>query len=245
MVGDGSATYSALQLPSVINSQGWVRTDGALVANTAADFTNGTLRWSPILLDEGGARSSTTKIWTGLDATEYPTQSDCTGFLSASGDGHAGDTSSLTATLKASLSPCTNQHRLLCISVGNQGAVRPLARPAGSKRIFLSKATFNGDQGVSHYDGQCDNEANVLPDRGTFMALLALTDKTALERTGNPYNTWFTRVDGSPVGQLTDAPLTFLNQHADGTFPPLTPRAKSATGGPPNELPVDSQTCAD
>ena len=234
--------YSALKLLAVTGSRGWIRTDHAFVANTVNDFTAGRLL-NAIVLDENGKRPPETTIWTGLDASGDPLMDNCTGFSVPNGTGMLGDTSSLSNLLKFAPGSCATPHRLLCISVGKQVVSAPLPPSPSSKRIFLSKRTFSGSAGLMAFDKQCADEA-LLPLASTnFVALLPTTTESALARAGLADSQLFTRVDGTLVDRLSAPPLTFLNQHADGTFPLIGSAAEVWTGGQPFQIATSGQNC--
>ena len=237
-----AAPYSALNLTAVTDTTGWIRTDRAFVADKSSDFSNRVR--NAIVLNERGVRPTETTIWTGLGADGSPVAANCGGFTSVvtSGGGGVGDTSSLIATLKAGTVGCDSKHHLLCISVGKPIPVSPLS-PNGRKRIFLSTTADFGNRGLGIYDDMCAQEAAGLAP-GMFVALLPTLTDSSLARVGLPPETFFIRVDGSPVGSLAKTPLTFLNQHADSSFVDARSIPQVWTGGSPNATSVLNANCA-
>lgn len=198
LLGTTGTDYNAFDL--LQNSRGWIRSDGAIVANSAIDFTNGNLR-NAIVLDENKMRPEATQIWTGLDATGSPTANDCAAFSTTTGISTIGDTSAAATTLTVGQAACTASTHLLCISFGSPTMPSPLPRQ-GRKRIFLSTTTFTGKVGLAAFDAKCADEAEVPLGSRNFVALLPTISKSAMERAGILSADFFTRVDGSPVGSL-------------------------------------------
>lgn len=236
-------SYSALKLTA--GSSGWMRTDQALVAQTPADFTNAGFLHNAIVLDQNGDRPTTTKVWTGMDATGGAIAESCMRFSSANGMGGVGDTSTLHGTLKAGLAGCDGADalRLLCISVGSQVAIAPIP-PSPAKRIFLSKTPHSGGANFATFDATCVAEAQSSNLSGDYVAMLPSTFESALSRVGITDNALFARVDGTPVGDLSSEPLTFLNQFADKSFPAAGQDIQVWTGGRPTQTPTSvAQNC--
>ena len=110
---------------------------------------------------------------------------------------------------------------------------------------------------MERFDNGCQTQASAAPLFGAdnnlakFVALLpnqvSTSSSSALARAGLADNTVFTRVDGSPVGPLTGLPLTFLHQHANGSFLAAgsDPGHKVWTGGPPNQPTTVIKSCSD
>ena len=240
LLGTTGTDYNAFDL--LQSSQGWIRTDGALVAGSVADFTNGNLR-NAIVLDEKGNRPPETTIWTGLDASGSPAADNCMAFTATNANSSTGDTSSLLTTLAVRKAACTIPTHLLCISINSATLPTPLTPPPNSKRIFLSTATFTGSAGLAAMDNKCANEAMAALGSNNFDALLSTLAESAMTRAGILSDQLFTRVDRSPVGPLEKAPLTFLNQHADGTFLPAGSATGVWTGGAPNTTSLANGNC--
>lgn len=235
-------SYSALTLTA--GSSGWMRTDKALVAQNPADFTNAGLLRNAIVLDQNGDRTQTTTVWTGMDATGGAIAENCMRFTSVMDMGEFGDTSTLRGTLKAGTIACNtaSKLRLLCISVGNQAVISPLP-PSPAKRIFLSRTLHSGGANFAIFNATCRAEAQNASLSGAYVALLPSTMLPALSVAGIPDNALFVRVDGTPVGDLSSEPLTFLNQFADSSFPAAGQDVQVWTGGSPNQLPSTAQNC--
>ncbi len=236
--------YNALDL--LKNSRGWIRTDGAFVADAYTDFAAGNLR-NAIVLDENGKLAEATTIWTGLNRQGVSSTPNCTNFDDATDQSSVGDTGFRNLTLAAGPRSCATLHRLLCVSYGKFFAATPLPLLPKRNRIFLSQGTLGGNATLTNFDRLCNNEAAATlgTPAGAFSALLSVSTQSALTRAEISPTTVFTRIDRTPVAPFTGEPQTFLNQFADGTFPNPMITLEVWTGGMPTAAASLAETCSD
>ncbi len=245
-----SNPYNALEL--LRGSRGWIRPDGAFVADQFTDFKDNALR-NALILNQNNIRTNAT-IWTGLNNDGTPAPTNCNGFsiTQLTGiTGTIGNPELRNQTLNAGTSGCgaTVMRGLLCVSTGRIASVRPLPRPNNSRRIFLSNGTRTGASRRASFDQTCRDEAQaagLMSAANSFVAFLPSTTASALSIADLTPSTVFTRVDGSPIGTLAGAaPLTFINQFANGTIVPTNLSQPVWTGARPNEAATGASNCAD
>jgi hypothetical protein len=232
----GAPAYNAISV--IQGSRGWVRPDGAWVADLPTDFLNGE-RNAPVLDETGSVLGDNSFVhWTGLSA-EGNGANGCENFTSSRNDslGEYGSSIVRRRILSINQGSCDQGQRLLCLSTGRNVA-RPTVTVPG-KRIFLTRNTFApGPGGLVNADSLCRNEALAagLQTLTPFVALLASDGKPSIERITDPSSVYF-RVDGTSIGRLGNiAPNTYLGQFADGA---LSAESLVWTGGAPTTLTND------
>jgi hypothetical protein len=243
VIATKNPAYNALN--SLVNSRGWFRTDGELVADMPSEFHTG-LR-SPVILDPSSTRVlDGVAIWTGLASDGTASGSDCGGFEQASNfsQGTFGQAEIRSLAITGNSSSCNMQRHLLCVSTGQNTAVMP--RVPSANRMFVLTAPFNlggpTDGSLAGIDEKCQADAiqQGLPT-GTFVALLSTTSQSAIDRSGLSPNTDYVRLDGARIGKLNAVPRTFINLDAAGSL--VADGTEVWTGGSPNV--VSLNTCTD
>lgn len=202
-------------------ARGFVRTDGALVADTVADLTAGKL-FHPILLDENGGKIFTaTGPMTGTLPSGLVSSFTCGNWTNEIATTTVG---LLQAGPQAwssfSAGSCGNAFRVYCFQKTQNVAVVP--SPATGKRIFMTATPYAPGSGDP--DALC--EAEKPAGAGPVVALLATTSAAA-SAVLDPMTT-YVRPDGVAVGtgqaiiEVTSGPFTPLVsgiwQFGDGTY---------------------------
>ncbi len=203
-------------------ARGWVRIDGAPVADSSADVAAGRLFYPPQLDELGNpvvAFDDCAVTATGPTGTL--SGSSCADFSVVSSDSIAcGKPASSTGSwTRGSGASCSSMVRLYCFGVDHVQPVTIAPPPAARRTAFISQAAFDPGGGIAAADALCASEAAGLP--GTFAALLATTTANARSRFA-PGAPWY-RVDGA---KFTDdfsqiyAPLnvTAVGVHLDTPF---------------------------
>lgn len=214
--GGGTAALARLQ-----GARGWVRADGAPVADTPADFAQGKL-FNPIRIDEFGddvAGMNTLAVFTGSNADGTESAETCSNWSSASGSifGAQGmaDSGGDRAVNVGSTS-CNATRRLYCFGTDRSATIAPVQKTG--RLAFVTSASWRPGSGIASADSLCQSEAAAQQLPGTYKALLATTTASMVSRfdvTGAPWQ----RVDGV---RLAETAPTFFSRPFLGSFLNLT-----------------------
>lgn len=180
-LSSGSLGATARLRAGRIEPRGWVGTDGQPIVDTIDDLTAGRLL-HPIASDEFGAPVGDVDVVTGTERYGAAAATcDAWTYLEADGSYVAGRTSrtfySWTATGNRS---CELPSSVYCFgtSMNEPLAFEPVAGPLA----FVSAGAISASAGVEGFDSLCQQEAGDAGVPGTFLALVASADSTALER---------------------------------------------------------------
>jgi hypothetical protein len=200
-------------------SRGWIRPDNVVAFDTADSLASFQLR-APLDRDPHGNRVSYANraVWTGTQSPGTRSSNTCADWTSSTAAGWAGDLSAGQDLWTEDISgtACSTLARLYCMEVGHAFPVAPVL-PPGARVAFLSRVAPTS-QGLAGMDAVCQADANSAGIPGTFLAAVATSTTTIASRftAGAPW----TRVDGTPLGNLVDGsdPFAFVTQFADGSF---------------------------
>jgi hypothetical protein len=191
-------------LTRLAGSRGWIRTDGAPVADLATDFAGGLIAF-PIRMDEFGNDLGSLSVMTGSEAGA------CTGLTCmdwASADpmldvsSSASSWGSIFAT-GSGTNTCDQVQHLICVETGRNVPVAP--KPDTGRVAFLSTNLYVPGGGLAAADALCASDASDAGQPGTFLAALATTT-TAIADRFTPGQVW-RRTDAirlAPPGELFD-----------------------------------------
>jgi hypothetical protein len=176
-------------------SRGFIRMDGAPIADTPARFAQGPLSFVP-RFDEMGFEILEATIFTGTWG-ETPSDGTCQNWTSNLDTEYTGVSSTTWGTRFAygGNDVCSAERHFLCVETGkNVASVQPI--PDTGKISFLSTALWapGPTSSVATADAICQTEAENGGFTGTFLAALATTTKSIAERF-EPGSIW-TRPDG-------------------------------------------------
>ena len=165
---------------------------------------------------------------TGTAADGIATANTCADWTSTSGQTAGGGEPSSGTKGWTDFIPqtCNAPYVLYCFETAFSTVVMP--PPVSGRYAFVSKGTVQPGAGHSRatFDALCQSEANTAGLPGTYLALVATTQSTAIERftTSATSPPWF-RPDGVQLvtaagGLLGDGPelLAPFNVAADGTY---------------------------
>jgi hypothetical protein len=219
-----AGTYVAWVSTSTVNAidrlgsaRGWVRPDGRLFADTAADIAASRVYY-PLDVDESG--SALDRIADGSVLTL--TQADgtvaagatCGDLTTTAGSGQTGFPLELGAAWTAfAQASCVGSYHLYCFGIDH---ITPLAAPAPPQRYaFVSTETFAIGGGVTAADAVCASEASNAGLPGTYLAVLA----TASASAGSRFHVGFpwAKPDGAVVTAALERPLTPIDETATGS----------------------------
>jgi hypothetical protein len=227
-------------------SRGWVRTDGVAVTDTIASFRAGAM-FHGVDHDESGLPVPAGAVaWTGT-VTSGASDETCGNWTSSSGFAVHGVLGGAVPEMFSGSftygSTCADPKALYCFEVGHDVPVEPAA-VAGARVAFLAKSATHG-AGIAGLDSQCQSEAGMAGLTGTFLAAVATSGTTIASRF--PGGATWAKPDGTPIvssaSALFDgsAPLSFINQHADGTY--AVDGSIVRTGGLPLAAGTSNDTC--
>ena len=225
-------------------SRGWVRVDGAPVADTVASMLAGVV-FNPIDLDEAGTRfAGLADTWTGSQATGVVLPgAACADWTVTTGSGQMGYAHyGPPAGVAFSTFPCATAYHLYCFEVGHTTPVAPTR--SATRFAFVSSPRTS--PGLAALDTLCQQEATAASLPGTYRAAVATTTTTIAARfTGTDWQ----RPDGTPVSVAGNAlfdPIdqrSFIHQKADGTYLVGPTVFTGATG--PSVVGTPALTCND
>jgi hypothetical protein len=193
----------------LVGSRGWVRLDGAPVADSPGQLADGPLAFVP-RLDEYGDDVGSAEIYTGTRAGAA-VAGHCNGWTS---NLDTDDGAIVGADWGSSFAfdnrneECNVPHALLCVEVGRNV---PIAiKPDTGRIAFVSTAPWVPGGGRAAADALCAGEATTAGLPGTYLAAIATSTETIASRftPGMPWR----RVDG--VRLTRDATL-FVRDYLD------------------------------
>jgi len=247
------STSSVNAVDRLAGSRGWIRSDGAPIADVPGDlFINGRML-NPLDHVADGTRLSDgagLNTWTGADDNGFfdPVFGSCGDWDSLAGSGAIGlfDRSAPYEIATSGGQPCASPGHLYCFEIGHAFAVQTTV--ANGRIAFLGTAT--GSIGVAALNAQCQTDATMAGLAGTYLAAVATTT-SSIASSFMPGAPW-RRVDGTQVSASDTAMfdgtdlVSFINQAADGTYlaGQFTPNTKTgATSG--TAVGTSQSTCAD
>jgi hypothetical protein len=180
------------------SASGWVRIDGKPFANTKADVGNGKIYFPP-RITETGADLLDIAVVTGTTLGGiYSNNGDCAGYTAA---GTGSVTGGITAGGSAMFTvygaqSCSTPAHLYCFGVDNTAVVVPPAPSVSVRRAFMRLWTPGG--GIASADTACQSDATAAMLPGTYKALLADINASALSRFNLAGFPWV-RVDNVPI----------------------------------------------
>jgi hypothetical protein len=204
------------------SSRGWVRTDGAPVADTADDLLLGGHMLNPIDHDAAGNQMPRVQldVWTGTDSTGGvdTVNGTCGDWTGAAGLAEAGfHDRSAPYEIATGAFDCAQQAHVYCFEVGHAVAVVPAQ--ATGRIAFLGIP--NSTVGLVGLDSQCTTDAMLAGLPGTYAAAVAVNGASAESRfpAGMPWH----RIDGTliaptDVGLFSADLSSFVNQTANGAY---------------------------
>lgn len=222
-----SANCGQVELPAAAGP--WLRTDGHFFAGNLVDLINNSKIYSPARYDESGTLVSesyfaaTNSLGEGLtdncvnwtDNTSsnygrYAYMSGTTGYWTDYGS-----------------APCNATLRLLCFQTGTGGPLPALTPPTGSKKVFVTSTTYNGNLGgLTGADSICQTRAAAgsLANPTKFRAWLSTDAVNVIDRITSD-GPWY-RPDGVKVAAnkaaLTNTAntplLTAISQTETGAY---------------------------
>ncbi|MFL5307855.1 MAG: hypothetical protein ACJ8F1_21730 [Polyangia bacterium] len=222
-----TSTRSAMSKLGTAN--GWVRTDGRPFANTKADLAAGKIFYPPLYSESGAdTLSAFYSAATGTAADGTATANTCADWTSTSGATAGGGEPSRGTKYWTDFfaRTCNAAYVLYCFETAFNTVVKP--PPVSGRYAFVSKGTVQPAAGHSRatFDALCQSEATTAALPGTYLALVATTQSTAIARftTSAGSLPWF-RPDGvqlvtAAAGLLGDRPelLAAFDVMADGTY---------------------------
>lgn len=228
-------------------SRGWVRVDGAPVADTVEAMLGEHRMFNPIDLDASGAPQGWL-VWTGTGADgRYDDAGSCDGWTSPVPDAEMGvPTAGVPHFTNGYSWLCESRGSFYCFELGHSQEVRPAPDPTATRHAFVSRRARDG-RGVAPLDAICAAEATAAGLPGTYKAAVATTTATIASRFTVDDRAW-RRVDGTRIAgpellAATEHYTSFVNQHADGAY---TDAAVIAGAVSPVEVAANGQwTCDD
>lgn len=228
-------------------SRGWVRTDGVPVTDTVESFRGGAM-FHPIDRDESNQLvAAGAVVWSGT-VTSGASDETCTDWTSSSGYAVHGVLGGAMPEMFSGAftygSTCAGPKALYCFEVGRDVPVQTVVTSTTARIAFLASPAAHGS-GLAGLDAQCQSEADAAGLAGTFLAAVATSGTTIASRfpSGAPW----AKPDGTLIAPSASAmfdgsaPLSFINQHADGTFGVASSVVR--TGGTPLVAGTSNDTC--
>jgi hypothetical protein len=218
------STSTVDAIDRVTGSRGWIRTDGAPVADTIADMVGGRML-HPLDVDEAGMTIGVnTSAWTGSDESgRAGSIGHCTDWTATMGFGQEHITAyAFLPSLGGVGSGCNSSNPIMCFEVGrNVTTVAP--SPETGRHAFVTRGRLAGSSGVAAFDNLCASEATTASLSGTFRAAVATTTSSIASRFALDARPWVrmdgTRLSETPAGLFDTIPLrSFVNQYADGVY---------------------------
>jgi len=233
-----TGTYKAWLSTSTVNAvsrlgsaRGFVRPDGAPIADQISDLTSGKIL-NPIELDETGTNQrfpENSDVWTGStnDGT-LGSSGACDDWTSVSGsvfgeNGHFDGGPSVWSDAGGFSCNDGSQLHLYCFDVSHTSTLT--YTPVAGRVAFVSSGNFDPSTGISSADSLCQFEATSagLANPTTFLALLSTSTASAAARFDMSIGSMpFVRPDGI---KIADAPSlasgnisSGIWQLADGTY---------------------------
>ena len=176
----------------ISSSRGWIRRDGAPLADAPAAFATGKIVFPP-RLDEYGNDLGNVNVYTGTDYG-VTFANLCTDWTdnAAGVMGGMSQTQYASSSMNAGNRACSTQGHILCVETGRNITVE--ARPNTGKLSFATKNNWTPGGGRDSADAFCASEAASAGLSGTFLAAVATTTESIADRF-DPLAT-YRRVDG-------------------------------------------------
>lgn len=198
-------TFRALLSTSAVDARdrftaggGWVRVDGKIWSATKSEVFTTFRSRSPLWLDEGGVRRSTT-AWTGssADGVRFPGRTCADWTATASPDANVGVSAYSFGAVNANVAPCASPTALYCLG---DDLARPVPAPAigTSRRAFVSTGKVSASAGVAGFDALCASEATAagFAAPATYKAFVAPSTTVAAASRFSAAGARWVRVDG-------------------------------------------------
>ncbi len=165
----------------IASSRGWIRVDGAPVADAPTAFSNGNLVF-PLRLDEYGNDLGSAQVFTGNNAGSV-TVNTCLDWTSnVATDYGFGALSQFASRLTSGWDQnCDSQAHLLCVEIGRVVPV-DIHPDTTTKQGFATTGTWTPGNGRDSADALCANEASGAGLSGTFLAALATSTESIASR---------------------------------------------------------------
>jgi len=218
---------SAGSAPSRLGAaRGWRRADGLPIADTAASLLGDPRLFYLLVVNERGARTYSTYVWTGTRADGGAAAETC-GDWTSEAEGQWGATGNgnlaSIAWTAGGRNECATTQPLYCFGIDHANPVTAPAPPNPSRVVFTSRPFTLTSAGIAAADAFCTAEATAANLPGTYGALLAPSADAANARfeptAGGPW----ARVDGvvpsaTPLASTTQSLRAALNVTSDGTY---------------------------
>ena len=241
------ATATATASSRLGSASGWVRVDGAPIADTASSLVRQTL--DAIDRDEHGNATTSMWAWTGIgiDATPEAIGPTCNDWTSAAG-ASSGYIADPVFDLPIGLGlgggqACNLPASFYCFGIDRAAHLPP---PGAPGRIAFVSTPIASGGGLAAFDARCAAEAAAAGLPGSYLAAVATSIASIASRFTMDGRVW-TRVDGIPVADggptlFSGATLLrgFIDLLADGTY---VANAYTFTGAADAVSPATSQNC--
>jgi len=185
-----------LPLNRLADARGWVRTDGRDFADRPSDLVL-LNRYPPRIDQNGDDIGETAYVVTGFDPDAPDLVSNCEGWSSTAGTtnggwAHFGPGGWMRF---APTRGCSESAHLVCFGTDRVVALEPPGEI--TRAAFVSGETWRPVDGISSADELCTLEADGIGLPGSFRALLATTEASALGRFAA--STVWQRLDATPL----------------------------------------------
>jgi hypothetical protein len=186
------ATSTETATQSFSGSRGWVRFDGAPVADLVADLVALKLDF-PVLFDETGAIDGG-KAWTGVTNIAAASTDSCldwtspmSGMMSKVG---ATDQIGLNAVSDTGMPLCSSTHSLYCFETGGVTPAPAIVRIPIGRYLFTTQSQLTLGGGIAAADALCTSEAAAAGLPGEYMAMMATSTQSIRDRLGSLMGPW-------------------------------------------------------
>lgn len=242
-----SSTVNALSRMG--SARGFVRRDGAPLADTLESLTTSRALLNAINYDENNVAVDSTLAWTGTSvAGVFSGNGSCSDWTSTTGSATSGNPQAGPGMwTNYGTGSCATPQRLYCFQIDLNSPLT-VAPPTG-RLIFVYSTTFNITAGgIDAADAACASNALNAGLAGTFKALLATSTATAVSRLDNAVVN-YQRPDGVVVGTKADLGGTTglksgIWQQADGTYPSTSNIGIWTGSSDPTQVGTATTTCS-
>ncbi len=212
------------------NAGPWVRTDGYPFARTIAKLTNDGQVFTPVRYNENGILLYDQLYFTGTKADGTAAPNNCSDWTNSTNSASArfGYTEGTTGmwTDEGGIL-CDGSIRLICFQTGTGGSLPSMTSPSGSKKVFVTSTTYDGNLGgLSGADAMCRAAAQAagLANYSNYKAWLSDTTNNAGTRITSD-GPWY-RLDGVKVasnkaaltGTSSASLFTAISQTETGSY---------------------------
>ena len=218
-------SYVAWMSSSTINvltrigptARGWVRLDGAPVADTQAELINNSQLYNPIDRNEVGARVVAQLVLTGTSNNGTASGFNCANWTAA-GSGFAtfGDSSGGPVNWTSFNNFVCQPARIYCLMRTRTTALNP--PPAAGLRIWFTTTAFAPGSGTTP-----DQACNAVRPAGVAIARAVIATSSAPAAAALVPGATYVRLDGQVVGTGAEIAVadirTGIWQATDGTYP--------------------------